>query len=213
MSEEKENRYRALAMVSLIILILSLSIFYLAVSKVIKTKSNISGMSDIIDDDVKINDYRWNIYFDNLRTVRHNDAKIDKYPTLDRKRSYIGNFEVTLTKPGDKVIFYYDIINNGNIDAKYDKTYINGIYKTKDNEDKIYRSIYTISDWDGDGVTTYNEIKKSSENIKIVDNSYKNIINKGDKKAANLQIVFEGNEIPKGIVKLSINIKYNYKQK
>ena len=59
MSEEKENRYRALAMVSLIILILSLSIFYLAVSKVIKTKSNISGMSDIIDDDVKINDYRW----------------------------------------------------------------------------------------------------------------------------------------------------------
>ena len=214
MSEKEENRYRILAIITLIISIISLSIAYLAMSRMIKIKSDASNPGGIIkDEDVKINDYRWNIYFTNLKTAKYGDAKIDKYPVLNSNKSYIGNFEITLTKPGDRVVFYYDIVNNGNLDAKYDKTYINGIYDTSNNEEKIIKSIYSEADLDGDGVTTYDEIKKASQNIKLIDNGYKGIIGKNEKKTASIEIAFSGDEVPKGMVRLGINIRYNYIQK
>lgn len=202
MKEEKDKKIKRLAIFSVIISVIGLTIAFLAMSKVIVIKRN-----------NVIKDARWNIHFDNLKSKAYGDAKIIKYPSLQNNKTYIGDFEIGLTKPGDKVTFTYDIVNSGTIKAKYDRTYVNGIEETNSNNKKILKSIYVESDWDGDGITSEEEIEKSSKNIVIKDKVFKGVLNMNEVHTGNLEINFKGNEIPKGKIELNINLKYDYIQK
>mgnify|MGYP001195609659 CR=1 FL=1 len=76
-----------------------------------------------------ITDSRWNVHFDSLESKTYGDAKIIKYPALKYDKTYIGDFSILLTKPGDSVLFTYDVVNSGNLKAKYEKTLINDMEK------------------------------------------------------------------------------------
>lgn len=199
---KEDKGIKRLAVFSVIISVIGLTIAFLAMSKVIVVKRNVG-----------INDARWSVHFDNLKTNVNGEAKLLKYPVLKDNKTYIGDFEISITKPGDNVGFTYDVINDGTIRAKYDKTYINGIEKTSSNSDKILKSIFVESDWDGDGVTTDEEILKSSKNIIINDKIFKGTLNKNEIQTGSLTISFKGDEIPKGKIKLNLNLKYDYVQK
>lgn len=199
---KKEKKIKKLAVISIVISVLCITIAFLSMSKVI-----------VINRKNVIMDARWDVHFDNLEYKTYNDAKIIKYPTLQNKKTYIGDFEVSLTKPGDKVTFFYDIVNAGTIKAKYDVTYINDVLEISSNKDQIIRSIYANSDWNGDGITTDDEVIKSSKNINIEDNIFKESIEINEVQKGSLTINFIGNEVPKGKVKLNISLKYNFIQK
>ncbi|MGN1268581.1 MAG: hypothetical protein ACI4U0_03695 [Candidatus Aphodocola sp.] len=199
---KKEKEIKRLAIVSIIISVLCLTIAFLSMSKVI-----------IVDKKNVIADARWDVHFDDLEYKTYGDAKIIKFPTLQNRKTYIGDFEVSLTKPGDKVTFFYDIVNAGTLRAKYDLTYVNDILEESCNKDKIIKSIYAKSDWDGDGITTDEEIIKSSKNIVIKDKIFKGTLQSNEIQKGSLTISFIGDEVPKGEVKLNINLKYDFVQK
>lgn len=199
---KKEKEIKILAIVSIIISVLCLTIAFLSMSKVI-----------IVDKKNVIADARWAVHFDDLEYKTYGDAKIIKFPTLQNRKTYIGDFEVSLTKPGDKVTFFYDIVNAGTLRAKYDLTYVNDILEESCNKDKIIKSIYAKSDWDGDGITTDEEIIKSSKNIVIKDKIFKGTLQSNEIQKGSLTISFIGDEVPKGEVKLNINLKYDFVQK
>ena len=199
---KKQKEIKILAIASIIISVLCITIASLSISKVmVINKKNV------------IADARWDVHFDNLKYKTYSDAKIIKYPTLQNKKTYIGDFEVLLTKPGDKVTFFYDVVNAGTLRSKYDLTYVNDILEESSNKDKIIKSIYAKSDWDGDGVTTDEEIIKSSKNIVIKDKIFKGTLQANEIQRGSLTISFIGNEVPKGEVKLNISLKYYFIQK
>ena len=105
-----------MAFIALIVSVLSLVIAYTTMSKTAK----INRVSYITDS-------RWNVHFDNLESKTYGDAKIIKYPTLKYDKTYIGDFSISLTKPGDSVLFTYEVVNSDNLKAKYEKTLINNM--------------------------------------------------------------------------------------
>lgn len=197
-----EKRIKKLAVSSLVLSVICLTIAFLAMSKVVKINNNNN-----------ISDARWSVHFDNLKSKAYGDAKIIKYPVLKENNTYIGDFEISLTKPKDKVVFMYDVVNDGTLKAKYDITYVNGIIYKSSNESQIINSIFKSADINGDGITSEEEIKKTSQLITIKDKVFKGTLNKNEVQKGSLTISFEGDEVIKGDVTLNINLKYNYVQK
>lgn len=70
------------------------------------------------------NSYKWDIHFENLvnRTSNqdNNTAVINRIPSILTGKTEISSFAVTLNKPGDKVIYTFDIVNKGEFDARLD---------------------------------------------------------------------------------------------
>lgn len=110
MKENKQKNIKIMAFIALIVSVLSLAIAYTAMSKTAKINKNST-----------ITDSRWNVHFDNLESKTYGSAKIIKYPALKYDKTYIGDFSISLTKPGDSVLFTYDVINSGSLKAKYEK--------------------------------------------------------------------------------------------
>lgn len=197
-----EKRIKKLAVSSLVLSVICLTIAFLVMSKVVKINNNNN-----------ISDARWSIRFDNLKSKAYGDAKIIKYPVLKENNTYIGDFQISLTKPKDKVVFTYDVVNDGTLKAKYDTTYVNGIIYKSSNESQIINSIFKRADINGDGITSDEEIKKASQLITIKDKVFKGTLNKNEVQKGSLTISFDGDEVIKGDVTLNINLKYNYVQK
>ena len=118
MKENKQKNIKIMAFIALIVSVLSLAIAYTAMSKTAKINKNST-----------ITDSRWNVHFDSLESKTYGDAKIIKYPALKYDKTYIGDFSISLTKPGDSVLFTYDVVNSGNLKAKYERTLINDMEK------------------------------------------------------------------------------------
>ena len=199
--QKKEKNIKRLSVIALIISVIGLTIAFLAMSKIAK-----------IDKNGNIKDARWNIHFENLTSNITGDAKINKMPELNEEKKYIGDFEITLTKPGDSVEFCYDVVNDGTINATLQTKLINGFDVKEISKEKIYESIYVDSDWNGDGVTTLKEVEKSNLNIPVTINMPE-VLDKGMSKNACTTISFDGEELPLGNIKLKMNIQGIYIQK
>lgn len=199
--QKKEKNIKRLSVIALIISVIGLTIAFLAMSKIAK-----------IDKNSSIKDARWNVHFENLTSNITGDAKINKMPELNQEKNYIGNFEISLTKPGDSVKFCYDVVNDGTIDATLQTKLINGFDVKEPSKEKIYESIYVESDWNGDGVTTSQEVQKSSLDIPITINMPE-VLDKGMSKNACTIISFDGENLPLGNIKLKMNIQSIYIQK
>lgn len=191
-----------MAFIALIVSVLSLAIAYTAMSKTAKINKNST-----------ITDSRWNVHFDSLESKTYGDAKIIKYPALKNDKTYIGDFSISLTKPGDSVLFTYDVVNSGNLKAKYERTLINDMEKKNKINFDIAKTIFKEADFDGDGKTDDNEIEKALNSIRIEDKIFKGTLQPNEVHSCYLKISFDGNELPKGNVKLNLNIKYIFVQK
>lgn len=202
MKENKQKNIKIMAFIALIVSVLSLAIAYTAMSKTAKINKNST-----------ITDSRWNVHFDSLESKTYGDAKIIKYPALKYDKTYIGDFSISLTKPGDSVLFTYDVVNSGNLKAKYEKTLINDMEKKNKINFDIAKTIFKEADFDGDGKTGDNEIEKVLNSIRIEDKIFKGTLQPNEVHSCYLKISFDGNELPKGNVKLNLNIKYIFVQK
>ena len=202
MKKNKQKNIKIMAFIALIVSVLSLAIAYTAMSKTAK-----------INKDSDITDARWNVHFDNLESKTYGDAKIIKYPALKYDKTYIGDFSISLTKPGDSVLFTYDVVNSGSLRAKYQKTLVNNIEKKNKITLEIAKTIFEEADFDGDGKTDDNEIEKALNSIIIEDKIFKGTLQSNEVHSCYLKISFDGNELPKGNVKLNLNIKYIFVQK
>lgn len=202
MKENKQKNIKIMAFIALIVSVLSLAIAYTAMSKTAKINKNST-----------ITDSRWNVHFDSLESKTYGDAKIIKYPALKNDKTYIGDFSISLTKPGDSVLFTYDVVNSGNLKAKYEKTLVNDMEKKNKINFDIAKTIFKEADFDGDGKTDDNEIEKALNSIRIEDKIFKGTLQPNEVHFCYLKISFDGNELPKGNVKLNLNIKYIFVQK
>lgn len=200
--EKKQKSIKKIALSALVISVLGLTIAYLAMSRVIKINKNSN-----------ITDARWNVHFDNLESKTYGDAKIIKYPTLKYDKTYIGDFSISLTKPGDSVLFTYDVVNSGSLRAKYQKTLVNDMEKKNKITLEIAKTIFEEADFDGDGKTDDKEIEKALNSIIIEDKIFKGTLQPNEVHSCYLKISLNGNELPKGTVKLNLNIKYIFVQK
>ncbi len=200
--EEIQKNIKRITLSAFIISVLGLTIAYLAMSRVIK----INKSSDITD-------ARWKVHFDNLKSKTYGDAKIIKYPTLKYDKTYIGDFSISLTKPGDSVLFTYDVVNSGSLRAKYQKTLVNDMEKKNKITLEIAKTIFEEADFDGDGKTDDKEIEKALNSITIEDKAFKDTLQPNEVHSCYLKISLNGNELPKGNVKLNLNIKYIFVQK
>lgn len=202
MKENKQKNIKIMTFIALIVSVLSLAIAYTAMSKTAKINKNST-----------ITDSRWNVHFDNLESKTSGDAKIIRYPALKYDKTYIGDFSISLTKPGDSVLFTYDVVNSGSLKAKYERTLINDMEKKNKINFDIAKTIFKEADFDGNGKTDDNEIEKALNSIIIEDKIFKETLQPNEVHPCYLKISFDGNELPKGNVKLNLNIKYIFVQK
>ena len=102
---EKERRIKVLSVVALIIAVLGLTVAFAALSETL----TINGTASV-------DAASWDIHFENLTgpdlegTGKVND-------TASLSGTSISNVNMSVTKPGDSVTYYFDIVNDGTIDA------------------------------------------------------------------------------------------------
>ena len=103
---ERNRKIKILSLVALIVAVLGLGVAFAALS----SQLTINGSA-------KAQGGSWNIHFAktlDMPTQTTGDASFTE-PTLS-DTSILG-FKATVTKPGDSVTYYFDIVNSGTVDA------------------------------------------------------------------------------------------------
>ena len=106
---ERNRKIKILSLVALIVAVLGLGVAFAALS----SQLTINGSA-------KAQAGSWNIHFAktlDMPTQTTGDASFTE-PTLS-DTSILG-FKATVTKPGDSVTYYFDIVNSGTVDALVD---------------------------------------------------------------------------------------------
>lgn len=102
---EKQRNSKRIAIIVLCVAVLGLTVAFAAMS----TQLTIGGTA-------KMDTARWSIKFANLNLEsKTGNASVVKAPDLTD--THIGDYEVTLTKPGDSVVYTFDVVNSGDINA------------------------------------------------------------------------------------------------
>ena len=222
---EKQRREKVLAVVSLIVSVICLSIAFAAMS------TNL-----IINGDAALENSSWDIHFENLSEPKIvGTAKELKEPSIDD--TTIKNVSVSLKNPGDSVTYEFDIVNAGTTDAKSDGYILNGydfsdfdfpslvsssMFSDYDNftdEEKLkfLKSLFTSCDIDGDGITTDEEYKKGLEfiNFNLTSDEKGSDLNANTVRRGTIKIYFDKKslELPKGMVSASFKWELKYVQK
>lgn len=198
---KKEKQIKTLSVIALVISIISLTIAYALMS----SKLTINGFGNIGNN-------KLNVYFDNLTSSKKGTATIDKYPKISKDGTYIGDFEISLYNKNDSVTFCYDVVNKSRMDVKLKNRIINGLNIDNEDELNILKSIYISSDWDGDGITTDDELLKSRKNIRININM-PDYLKSSSSKNECTTISLETDEAILGSIKLKMMIENVYIQK
>ncbi len=208
---EKQRREKVLAVVSLIVSVICLSIAFAAMS------TNL-----IINGDAALENSSWDIHFENLSEPKIvGTAKELKEPSIDD--TTIKNVSVSLKNPGDSVTYEFDIVNAGTTDAKSDGYILNGYdfsdYDNFTDEEKLkfLKSLFTSCDIDGDGITTDEEYKKGLEfiNFNLTSDEKGSDLNANTVRRGTIKIYFDKKslELPKGMVSASFKWELKYVQK
>ncbi len=106
MKENKKTLYSFVAL-SLVLSVIGISVGFAAMS----TELNLNGSASVVP-------ATWKIKFNNLSSPAITGAAtVVTAPTITSD-THIGNYEVQLSKPGDEVVYTFDVVNNGSIDAE-----------------------------------------------------------------------------------------------
>ena len=105
----KDNRK---ALYVLVALALVLSVAGIAVGfAAMSTDLDISGQAEVVP-------ASWKIRFENLSSPTITGAAtVETEPTIQND-THLGDYDVVLTKPGDSVVYTFDVKNAGTLDAK-----------------------------------------------------------------------------------------------
>ena len=207
---EKDRRIKVLSIIALLIAVVGLTVAFSEMSKTLT-----------INCSAKMDTAKWDIRFENLTTEIEGTGKVITAPTLKENDTYIGDFEVTLSKPGDSVTFNFEIVNKGDIASKFSDYLINGynLYNQDGSDEytlKLYDTIFEEADWNGDGITTQEEVIETIEKGIFIEFflDEEKTLNNNETDNARLKIYFdsEATEVPKGKIKLKANVQYLYDQ-
>ena len=181
---EKERRTKALVIVVLLIVIAGLTVAFAALS----TTLNINGTA-------YLDAAKWGIRFENLSSptkigsaTTTGTAKIE-----ETKAAEITDMNVSLSIPGDKVVYTVDLVNKGTINAKIDN-----IEKTVLTSEQQRYLTFKVTDQNG------YEIKQGD------------ILEKGETKKITITIEFikdlTKEDLPKQTSTISLSYKLNFVQ-
>ncbi len=103
---EKERKVRVLSIAALLVAVLGLTVAFAALSQTLT-----------INGSATVDTATWDIHFEKTsdKATEVEGAATFTEPTLSG--TAIENFSATLTKPGDSVTYYFDIVNKGTVDA------------------------------------------------------------------------------------------------
>ena len=103
---EKERRIKIISLCALLVAVLGLTVAFASLSQTLT-----------INGSAAVNAASWDIHFEKTsgKETEVKGATTFTEPTLSG--TTIENFSATLTKPGDSVTYYFDIVNNGTVDA------------------------------------------------------------------------------------------------
>ena len=103
---EKERRIKIISLCALLVAVLGLTVAFASLSQTLT-----------INGSAAVNAASWDIHFEKSsgKETETEGAATFTEPTLSG--TTIENFSATLTKPGDSVTYYFDIVNKGTIDA------------------------------------------------------------------------------------------------
>ena len=106
---------------------------------------------------------KWDIHFENLinRTTNENsnDSKINKTPVITMGKTEIVGLEASLSKPGDNIVYTFDIVNNGDFDASLDN-YTIGIPQCSPSTTLCDNIIFNFKYTNGKNITKYDTLRK-----------------------------------------------------
>ena len=103
---EKTRKIKIISLCALLVAVLGLTVAFAALSQTLT-----------INGSAAVNAASWDIHFEKTsgKETEVKGAATFTEPTLSG--TTIENFSATLTKPGDSVTYYFDIVNNGTVDA------------------------------------------------------------------------------------------------
>ena len=213
---EKERKIKIISLCTLLVAVLGLTVAFAALSQTltIKGSANMDAAS-------------WDIHFEKTsgKETEVEGAATFTEPTLSG--TAIENFSATLTKPGDSVTYYFDIVNKGTVDAVVSSSTINNNYYSCIGSAQSSSNWEKCKVWDFDNNGTLNVADSSvfytlfDYNIYYVDSGKKltsrDTLNAGETKHMKLVIEYryEATELPKNNLTLTSSdpITINYEQK
>lgn len=161
MKENKKTLYSFVAL-SLVLSVIGISVGFAAMS----TELNLNGSASVVP-------ASWKIKFNNLSTPTiTGSATVVTAPTITSD-THIGNYEVQLTKPGDQVVYTFDVQNTGSIDAEL-STYTfatptitgSGTAAAADETIVSNNLVYTLTYADGTAINT-NDVLNHGDTVSL----------------------------------------------
>ena len=213
---EKTRKIKLISLCALLVAVLGLTVAFAALSQTLT-----------INGSAAVDAASWDIHFEKTsgKETEVKGAATFTEPTLSG--TTIENFSATLTKPGDSVTYYFDIVNNGTVDAVvssynfsygYTKCFGIGEADAGWNDCKAW-------DLDNNGTINVNDKAKHMElfdyNIYYVDGgkklARKDTLNAGETKHMKLVIEYKdtATELPENNITLTSSdpITITYEQK
>ena len=152
---ERNRKIKTLSLVALIVAVLGLGVAFAALS----SQLTINGSA-------KAQAGSWNIHFSktlDMPTQTTGDASFTE-PTLS-DTSILG-FKATVTKPGDSVTYYFDIVNSGTVDALVDSYVFEYGYHECSGSRVSDHPECKIYDFNSDGLVNYADYSVWKASIK-----------------------------------------------
>ena len=152
---ERNRKIKTLSLVALIVAVLGLGVAFAALS----SQLTINGSA-------KAQGGSWNIHFAktlDMPTQTTGDASFTE-PTLSD--TYILGFKATVTKPGDSVTYYFDIVNSGTVDALVEDYVFRSGYQDCTGKSVSDHPECKIYDFNSDGYINYGDYSVWKASIK-----------------------------------------------
>ena len=157
MKDGRKTLYYIVAL-SLLLSVVGISVGFAAMS----TQLNINGSASVVP-------ASWKVQFNNLSSPSITGAaEVVTAPQIESD-THIGDYEVKLTKPGDEIVYTFDIKNSGTIDAElsnytFATPTITGTGTNAAADAEIVRNnlVYTLTYADGSAINTNDNLDKDT---------------------------------------------------
>ena len=123
---EKTRKVKIISLIVLVIMVLGLTVAFAALSQTLT-----------INGSAAVNAASWDIHFENLTlSEKTGTAEVSGTPQLTG--TVISGINASLNKPGDKIVYEFDLVNNGSIGAKLTYIKVNNLISESSYVQKIY---------------------------------------------------------------------------
>ena len=123
---EKTRKVKIISLIVLVVMILCLTVAFAALSQTLT-----------INGSAAVNTASWDIHFENLTlSEKTGTAEVSGTPQLTG--TAISGINVSLNKPGDKIVYEFDLVNNGSIGAKLTNINVKHLIAESSYIQKIY---------------------------------------------------------------------------